>query len=261
MSERTSYAPGIPCWVDVMTPSRDEAKAFYGGLFGWTFEDQLEEGAVVYTQCFSAGRNVAGMGEMSAEMSAGGMPPSWSTYVATADVDATTKKVEAAGGSVVMPAMQIFDAGRMAMYQDPTGAMIHVWEAGTHFGAALVDEPYGFSWSELQTRDIEAAKAFYAAVFGWSAVTHEGEMDYTEYQLDGASIAGMMEMPPMVPAAVPAYWLTYFAVEDADATLAKAGELGGTTIVAPMDIEVGRFAIVSDPHGAVFAVMRLNETQ
>lgn len=261
MTERTSYEPGVPCWVDVMTPSRDAAKAFYGGLFGWTFEDQVQDGAIVYTQCFSGGHNVAGMGEMSQEMSAGGMPPSWSTYVATTDVDETTRKVEAAGGTVIMPAMQIFDAGRMAMYQDPAGAMIHVWEAGSHLGAALVNEPYGFTWNELQTRDVPGAIRFYEAVFGWKAVTHEGEMPYTEFQLGAASIAGMMGMPPMVPAEVPANWLTYFAVEEADATLTKLGELGGTMIMPPMDIDVGRFAVVADPHGAVFAVMQLKETQ
>jgi predicted enzyme related to lactoylglutathione lyase len=241
-----------------MARSRAEASAFYGALFGWTFEDQTDpDGAVVYTQVFSNGHNVCGLGEMTPEMAASGMPPFWTTYIATADADAAAAAVESAGGSVMMPPMQVFDAGRMAMFTDPTGASFAVWEPGTHFGAALVNEPVSLSWNELDTRDPDRAVAFYTDVFGWQADVHTGEMPYTEWMLDGEHLGGMMPMPPMVPAEVPSYWLTYFAVADTDATLARLQELGGAVMVPPMDIDVGRFAVVSDPAGAVFAVMQL----
>ena len=262
MSVRTSYEPGTPSWVDLMTPSRESATAFYGALFGWTFEEVSDpDGNVVYTMCFSGGKNVCGLGELSPEMQASGMPAAWTTYVATADVDETSAKVETAGGTVMMPATQVFEAGRMAMYLDPTGAAIAAWEAGEHIGAELVNEPYGFGWNELNTRDTQRAVEFYEAVFGWKGRGVAGPMNYTEWLLGDQSVGGMMPMPEMVPAEVPAHWITYFMVEDADATVAKLGELGGAVLNPAMDIEVGRFAVVADPAGAVFCVMKLAQPQ
>lgn len=266
MSKRTSYAPGIPSWIDLMTPSRADSKAFYSALFGWTFEDVADgEGNVVYTQCFSNGGNVAGIAEMGPEMRASGMPAAWSTYVSTSDIAETTKKAEAAGGSVVMGPIQVMESGQVAVYIDPTGAAVGAWQAQNHPGATLVNEPYGFAWNELNTRDTAAAMPFYAAVFGWEGRTMEGPMQYTEWYLEGSPkdavpVGGMLPMPEMVPAEVPAHWLTYFAVEDCDATAAKLTELGGTLINGPMDIPIGRFAVVQDPAGAVMCVMRLLET-
>jgi predicted enzyme related to lactoylglutathione lyase len=258
MPERKSYAPGTPCWVDLLARNRADAQSFYGALFGWTFEDSIgPEGEVIYTQCYSGGHNVAGMGEMSEEMAAGGMPQVWTTYIATADADAAAAAVEAAGGTVMMPPMQIMDVGRMAMFTDPTGAAFAVWEPGTHFGAALVNEPVSLSWNELDTRDPDRAIAFYTEVFGWSADTHTEPMPYTEWKLDGDTIGGMMPMPPMVPAEVPSFWLTYFAVADVDASSARVQELGGAVLMPAMDIDVGRFAVVADPGGTTFALMQL----
>jgi predicted enzyme related to lactoylglutathione lyase len=258
MPERKSYSPGTPSWIDLLARSRADAKAFYGDLFGWTFEDVTDpEGTVVYTQCFSDGHNVCGLGEMPAEMAEGGTPPFWTTYVATDDADATAAAVETAGGSVMAPTMQIFDAGRMAMFTDPTGASFAVWEPGTHPGAALVNEPVALAWNELDTRDPDRAVQFYGELFGWEAETHTEPMPYTEWHLDGEPIGGMMPMPAEVPPQVPSYWLTYFAVADTDATVARLQELGGTVMVPPTAIPTGRFSVLADPAGATFAVIQL----
>ncbi len=261
MSTRTSYVPGTPSWVDVMVPNRDAAKNFYGALFGWTFEDMPdpESANVVYTNCSSNGHLVCGLMELSAEMQAGGMPAVWSTYIDTADADETASRVTGAGGTVMMPVMDVFDIGRMAMFLDPTGAAFGVWQAKIHMGAGLVNEPYGFCWNELDTRDTAAASSFYDTVFGWKSQALEGPMDYFEWKLGDATVGGMMPMPEGMPAAVPNFWLTYFAVADCDVSVAQITELGGGLAMGPMDIPAGRFAVVHDPAGATFAVMKLAE--
>lgn len=258
MPERKSYAPGTPCWVDVMARSRGEAKTFYGELFGWTFEDVTDsEGAVVYTSCSSHGHRVCGMAEMTPEMIESGMPPFWTTYIATDDVDTAAASVESAGGSVVMPTTQVFDAGRTAMFLDPTGAAFAVWEPGAHPGAGLVNEPGALSWNELDTRDPDRAVEFYGAVFGWEPEVHAEPRPYTEWQLDGEPVAGMMPMPDGVPAEVPPYWLTYFAVAELDPTRARLQQLGGTVMTPPIEVAAGRLSVVQDPAGATFAVIQL----
>jgi predicted enzyme related to lactoylglutathione lyase len=257
MPVRTSYKPGTPSWTDLMTPSRDRSQKFYGSIFGWKFENQKDDdGNVVYVMCMQNGKSVAGMGEMSAEM-AQGMPPVWSTYISTSDLDATTKKVEAAGGSVMVPPTQVFESGRMAVYSDPTGAAVSAWEPAQHIGAELVNEPCSMAWNELDTRDVDAAKTFYSAVFGWKGETADGPIPYTEWQLGDATVGGMMPMPAEVPAQVPSYWLSYFAVADCDDTVARASKAGGTVMVPPMDIPAGRFSVLNDPEGAMFAVIAL----
>ncbi len=255
MPERTSYAPGTPSWIDIGTDV-EAAKTFYTGLFGWSTADAgpVEETGGYGFFTTADAKLLAGYGP---QQNPG--PPFWTTYIATDDADASAAKVEAAGGTVVVPPMDVMDAGRMAVFQDTEGAFFSVWQAGRHLGAEVVNEPGAFCWSELSTRDPEAAKAFYAAVFGWGAQASENEaMAYTEWQLGGESIGGMMDMPPMVPAEVPAYWLVYFAVEDTDASVARAKELGGMAMVEGMDTPAGRIAVLADPQGATFALISLS---
>ncbi len=254
MPEKTSYAPGTPCWIDIGT-DLEPAKAFYTALFGWSTADagppELTGGYGFFTD--ADGKTLAGFGP---QQNPG--PPFWSCYVAVADADETAAKVTAAGGTVVVPPMDVMDAGRMAVFQDPEGAFFSAWQAGNMIGSQVVTEPNAFVWSELNTRDPEAAKAFYPAVFGWDPQTSPGEdMAYTEWKVDGDSIAGMMEMPPMVPAEVPPYWLVYFAVTDTDATVARAKELGGQAMLEGMDTPAGRIGVLADPQGAAFAVITL----
>jgi predicted enzyme related to lactoylglutathione lyase len=176
--------------------------------------------------------------------------------VSVDDIEATTAKVAAAGGTVIAPPFDVVDAGRMSVIQDPTGAVLLPWQAKNHIGARLVNEPGAFAWSELTTPDVPKAAAFYEKVLGWGSVTHGEGMPYTEFTLDGTSIAGAMN-PPMP--GIPPNWGVYFSVADTDATVAQAKALGGALFAGPMDIEPGRFAVLADPQGAIFSVIKMNE--
>ncbi len=252
MPERTSYAPGTPNWVDIGTDV-DAAAAFYSALFGWSLVSAGPDAGGYGFFTNAAGKLIAGIGP---QQSPG--PPFWSHYVSVVDIDETTARVEAAGGTVVVPPMDVMEAGRMAVFQDAEGAYFSGWQPLGTIGCEVVSEPGAFCWSELDTRDPESAKAFYPAVFGWDFETSEGEdMPYTEWKLDGESIAGMMDMPAEVPAESPAMWLIYFAVDDTEAAVARAVDLGGSVLAQPMDTPFGRFAVLADPQDAFFAVIAL----
>jgi len=248
-----SYDHGVPSWVDLQSSNPAAARQFYGGLFGWDVEEGPPE-AGGYALAMLRGRAVAGIGPMMAPA-----PISfWSTYVNVDDADAIAAVVPGAGGQVYMPPMDVMDVGRMAVFADPAGAAFGVWQPGAHKGAGIVNEPNTLCWNELVTTDVEGCKAFYATVFGWGAATHgEGPSAYTEWQLGGRSIGGMMARPPQMPAEAPNYWGVYFAVEDCDAAVAKATGLGGSVALPPMDIEPGRFSLLADPTGAMFSVITM----
>jgi uncharacterized protein len=255
MSERTSYTPGTPCWVDLSTPDVEAAAAFYGELFGWEVPElpnSAEMGG--YRRAKKNGKDVAGMVSLMQE----GQPPAWSTYIAVADANATMDAVREAGGQVMFEPMEPADYGKMAAFIDPTGAICGVWQPNTFAGAELANEPGAFAWNELGTRDPAAAKAFYSAVFGLGTKDHDmGEMGtYTEWLVGEASVGGMMDVSGRVPDEVPAHWMTYFAVENADAAVETIKSSGGGVSFGPIDIPAGRFAIVTDPHGATFAVIQ-----
>jgi len=253
VAEFTAYAPGTPCWVDLASPDIEKSKAFYGALFGW---DAIVGGEDTggYVMFRKGGKNVAGAMSIMME----GQPTVWTTYVAVADADETIDKVKKAGGTAFVEPMDVTDVGRMAVFADPTGAAIGLWQPRAHIGADLANEAGTFCWNELQTRDTAAAKSFYADVFGWGAHTSDmGAMSYTEWKLGDNTIGGMIDMPAEVPAEAPAYWLVYFAVDDCDASVAKATELGAAAFVPPMDIEPGRFSVLADPTGAMFALIQM----
>jgi predicted enzyme related to lactoylglutathione lyase len=253
MTTFDSYKPGQPSWVDLSTSDAATSKRFYTGLFGWEVQEQGPE-AGGYALFTLGGKNVAGVGPIMME----GQPTAWTTYVNVADAAASVAKVKSAGGTVFVEPMDVLDVGTMSVFADPTGAALALWQPKAHHGADIANEPGSFCWNELQTRDTDAAATFYEAVFGWTASAADmGGMTYTEWKLGDATIGGMMPMPAEVPEQVPAYWLTYFAVEDCDATVEKAGGLGATTLVPPMDIEPGRFAVVTDPVGAAFGFIAL----
>lgn len=259
MSERTSYVPGTPCWIDLGTPDQDAAAGFYGGLFGWSVEaDENAEQTGGYRVAMLKGQAIGGVMKLMQE----GQPPAWSTYVAVEDADATVAKAREAGGAVVVEPMDVLDYGRMAFLSDPTGAVFGLWQPGKNIGAGLVNEPGAFSWSEINTRDPEAAKAFYGDVFGWSFEDKEfeGVGTYTTINVGEGAVGGLIDITGRVPDEVPANWLVYFAVEDTDATLAKLTASGGSVAHGPVDITgVGRFAVVQDPFGAAFAVIAPEE--
>ncbi len=253
-SSAPSYPPGTPMWVDLTSPDVQGAARFYGELFGWEAED-LGDQAGHYHMFRKDGKQVAAA---SPPMNPG-QPPAWTTYIATDDANATAAKVREAGGQVAMEPFDVMDAGRMAVFQDPAGAFIAVWQPGNHKGAELANEPGSFTWNELQTRDMNAAKQFYPKVFGWGVKDNAaGPMTYTEWQVNGRSIAGGMAMDPSMPANVPPNWLVYFAVDDTDAAAAKAQQLGGRIMMPPMDSPAGRFAVLTDPAGAAFAIIKIS---
>jgi predicted enzyme related to lactoylglutathione lyase len=257
MSERTSYTPGTPCWVDLGTPDIEAAAKFYAGLFGWSVEEgENSEQTGGYRQATLRGKPVAGVMPLMQE----GQPPAWSSYVSVEDADATAAKVREAGGNVLAEPMDVMELGRMAIFADPTGAVFGIWQPGTFVGAELVNEANALAWNELNTRDVDAAKTFYTAVFGlgYEDMEVENVGTYTMLKVGEDTVGGMLDITGRVPDEVPANWLAYFAVEDTDATLAKLEELGGSINMGPVDIVAGRFAVVSDPFGAVFAVIKPN---
>jgi uncharacterized protein len=255
MPEVSEHAPGTPSWVDLASPDPDASARFYGGLFGW---EATEPGPVEETGGYRMlqrdGRNVAGLGPTQSA----GQPAMWTTYVSTDDAETVAAKVREAGGQVMMEPFDVLGSGRMAVFADPAGAFLSVWQPLSHHGADVVNEPGSLCWNELATRDVEEAKAFYRAVFGWEGETNAyGETSYTEWKLGGRTIGGMIAMNEQWPAEVPAHWMVYFAVEDADAAASRVEELGGKVAVAPSDTPAGRFAVVNDPHGAVFSIIAL----
>lgn len=255
MSERTSYEPGTPCWIDLGTPDQDAAAEFYGGLFGWSVEeDENAEQTGGYRVGTLKGRAVGGVMKLMQE----GQPPAWMTYVNVEDADATAAKAKDAGGEVLVEPMSVLDYGRMAMLKDPTGAVFGIWQPGVNVGAGLVNEAGAFSWSEINTRDLEAAKSFYGDVFGWTFEDKEfeGVGTYTTISVGGKAVGGLIDITGRVPDEVPANWLVYFGNEDTDATVEKAKGSGGDVAFGPVDIGgVGRFAVLRDPWGAAFAVI------
>jgi uncharacterized protein len=255
MPKKSEYAQGTPSWVDLQTTDQSGAKQFYAALFGWSYDDEAMPQGGVYSMANLNGETVAAIAPMPPGVPEG-MPPMWSTYIAVDDADAAVEKVGPAGGQVMMPATDIGDAGRMAFVADPTGAVVGLWQAKQHIGATLVNESGALIWNELITDKPDAAMAFYEAVVGISTATMEmgPGQTYTLLKVNGEDVGGCMA-PPMPD--VPNHWHVYFAVDDADATAAKAAAEGGSITVEPFDIpSVGRSAVLADPQGAVFSVLK-----
>lgn len=251
MPEVTKYEPGDFCWPELATSDSDAAKRFYSGLFGWSAEDSPAGPDMVYTMLRQKGKNVGALYRIRPDQE--GMPPNWAVYIATNSADETTRKAEAAGGKTLMAPFDVMEIGRMAVLSDPQGAVFSVWQARQHIGTEIVGEPGTPCWAELDTTDPAAAMKFYTAVFPWKVKWNE---EYSEWQLGEKSIGGMMKIPKEW-GRVPPNWLVYFMVGDADASVAKAKQLGASVVVPPTDIpDAGRFSVLKDPQGAVFAVFR-----
>ena len=248
-----TYAPGTPIWVDLASPDIAGSVSFYGQLFGWQAQDLGEE-AGHYNMFRQDGKQVAAVaGKMDPNQ-----PTAWSVYVKTDDAAQTVKKAAEAGGNVLMEPFAVMDQGTMAVFADPSGAVISVWQPDKMSGAELLNTPNSFSWNELHTRDMNGARAFYTKVFPWATRVNEipGGGEYTEWLVNDKSIGGGMAMGPEMPANTPPHWLVYFAVADTDATVKRAQELGGTVMAPATDIPQGRFAVLVDPQGAAFGIIK-----
>jgi predicted enzyme related to lactoylglutathione lyase len=257
MTEMTTYRPGTPCWVDLGSPDLDASVGFYGAVLGWDVpESENPEQTGGYRIAQQRGKAAAGMMRLMQE----GQPTAWTSYVSVGDADATAEAVRDAGGNVMAEPMDVMELGRMAIFADPTGAVFGVWQAGSFAGAELVNEPGTFSWNELQTRDPDAAKSFYSDVFGWVFADQDmGEAGtYTTFRLadaeEGQGIGGLLDMRGRIPDEVPPHWLTYFTVESCDATMEEAKGKGANVAFGPMDLPMGRLAILTDPQGAAFGI-------
>ena len=257
MSVVTKHEPGSFCWPELATSDAAGAKTFYRGIFGWDATDSPAGPDMVYTMLQKSGKNVGALYGLGPEQK--GVPPHWNIYVTVASADQTARKAKELGGKVVMEPFDVMDIGRMAIIQDPQGAMICIWEPKKHIGAEVINEPGTLCWAELDTTDMDSAEKFYTALFGWGAKRSgeaANETPYTEWQRGGNSIGGMMTIPKEW-GPVPPNWLVYFMVTDVDETTKKAGQTGGHAIVPPMDIpKTGRFSVIGDPQGAVFAVFK-----
>jgi len=277
MLERDGYLPGVPCWVDTSQPDPEAAVAFYGGLFGWEFEDVMPPGSAGrYFIARLRGGDVAAVGSAP---EGGPSTAAWKTYVWVESADETASKVVDAGGRVLTAPFDVMDAGRMAVFTDPEGAAFCVWQAKEHRGARIVNEPGSLNFNGLNTRDAKGAKSFYGAVFGWQtlAAGGAGEMwrlpGYGEFlersdpglrrrmaesgAPDGFEdvVAALQPIPDDQPDA-PAHWSVTFAVDDADATAERAAALGGQVVVPPFDAPWVRMTVITDPQGATFTASK-----
>jgi len=261
MATVTQHAPGTFSWPELATLDQDGAKAFYTKLFGWEFNDNPMGPGETYTMLKLGGRDLGALYSMRKEERAQGIPPHWNSYVTVASADQAADKAKSLGGTVIAPPFDVMDAGRMAVISDPTGAVFCVWQPKQHNGAGVLGENGSLCWTELMTPDAGKARAFYTGLFGWTAEEKSmGPMGtYTTFQNSGVPAGGMMQLTKEM-AHIPPNWGVYFAVADCDATVARAGSLGGKTITPATDVPgIGRFAILQDPQGAVFAVIKLTE--
>ena len=280
MPERDGYIPGVPCWIDTSQPDPEAAAEFYGGLFGWEFENVLpKDSDAKYFIGRIDGKDAAAVGSIPE-----GAPPMalWNTYIWVDSADETAKQVKDAGGKVVTEPFDVMESGRMAVFADPEGAVFCVWEAKEHKGAQVVNEHGSLNFNGLNTRDADGAKKFYAAVFGWKTLdlgggtefwTLPGYGDHLETITPGirkqVKQAGGPEGFEDVVAAInpipddqpdtPPHWSVTFAVDDADPVAEKAAELGGKVIVPPFDAPWVRMTVLSDPQGATFIASKYVE--
>src|SRR5438105_5343743 len=258
MAEARTAIANKPVWVDLSSSDPAASREFYSKLFGWNVEVNPDPQYGGYGMAKINGKDVAGIGSKMSEDA----PTAWMLYIGTQNAEELAKKVQGAGGNVIAPPFDVGDQGRMAVFQDNAGAFISAWQPSAMSGFET-GTPGAFAWAELNARGFDKALGFYEKVFGWSAKRSEmgeGNPPYTEFQLGGNSIAGGMEMMPMVPAQVPSYWMIYFGVANVDESFKKATQAGAKELVGPQDFPGGRFAIVQDPQGAAFGILKMRDS-
>ena len=251
------HPPGDFCWLELATTDQNAAKNFYGALFGWNANDMPMGPNDVYTIFRLDGQDAAAAFTMRPEERAQGIPTHWQLYIAVDNADAAAKKITELGGTLVEAPFDVFDVGRMAVVRDPTGAFFSVFQSKKHQGLGITRDPGTFCWADLNTPDPGRAKQFYSGLFGWQLVTGEKDPSgYLHIKNGGQMIGGIPPVEHHAPN-TPPHWLSYFSVADVDASANKARELGGKIYAPPMTIEgAGRFAVLADPQGAVFALFK-----
>ena len=257
MAEMTAYTPSTFCWTDLSTTDATAAKQFYTELFGWAAVDTPVSPEMTYTTLQVEGKDVTALYQQGPEEQ--GMPPHWNSYVSVSSADDIAAATKTLGGTVLVEPMDIMDLGRMAIIQDPTGAVVGVWQPQSYIGAQLIGQPGTVCWNEIATRDTQQASAFYTQLFGWEArIQDMGSTLYTVFFNGDQMSAGMIQITADW-GDVPPHWMVYFAVNDCDASVEQAKLLGGQVLMPPMDIPgTGRFATLRDPQGGAFSVIKLS---
>jgi predicted enzyme related to lactoylglutathione lyase len=258
MPECEKHPAGTFCWAELCTTDSEAAKKFYCDMFGWDYHDDPVGPDAVYTMLQQQSKNVGALYQRNPQQAEQGVPPHWGSYVSVSAVDAAAGQARELGGHVIMEPFDVFDIGRMAVLADPTGAVFSLWQPRQHIGAQVKQEPGTLCWNELMTHDTDRAEAFYTALFDWKAQTDDvAGNPYTMFMLKDTPAGGMMSIQPEW-GEVPPHWLVYFAVADCEERAEWASAHGAKLIVPPTAIpEVGRFAIVEDPQGAVFGIVEL----
>ena len=241
-------------WHDLVTTDSAGAQAFYNKVAGWGTAPWGPP-EQPYTMWTANGTPIGGIGALSADEQAKGIPPYWMGHIATTDLDATVAQVPALGGAVLLPPTPIPTVGRFAIVRDPYGATFSAFqsenEAPGHEGPAAVGE---FSWRELATKDLDGALAFYGKLFGWTLGT---DMDmgpngiYRIFNRHDQMMGGMYLITEAMP--MPPSWLYYVRVADIDAAAGAVTAAGGAIVQPVMDIPGGKIFIATDPQGAMFA--------
>jgi len=250
-----SHKPGSFCWIELSTSDQNAAKKFYESIFGWTANDFPMGPDGVYTMFQLAGRDTGAAATLRPEQLAAKVPPHWMLYIAVQSADSAVDRAAKAGGKILMPAFDVMDVGRMAVIQDPTGAVFCVWQANKGIGIQLAGEPGTFCWADLNSPDPERAKQFYGEVFGWTFI-EDTLTGYFQIKNGDDFIGGVPPVRPQM-AHAPSHWLSYILVAECDATAAKAKQLGARFCLEPKSMEnIGRFSVLADPQGAVFAIFQ-----
>jgi hypothetical protein len=249
-----THPPGAFCWIELSTTDQNAAKSFYGSLFGWTPKDFPMGPNDFYTMFQLEERNTGAACTMRTEQRAQGVPPHWTIFIAVANVDEAASRVAGLGGKLMAPPFDVYDAGRMAVVQDPTGALFDLWQSKVHSGLGIAGVHGTLCWADLLTPDVQRAKSFYAGLLGWTITASENDPSGYLHIRNGEQYIGGMPPSSFSPPNTPPHWLAYIYVANCDETAAKCNQLGGKTLMAPMNIEkVGRMAVLADPQGAVFA--------
>jgi uncharacterized protein len=249
MGERTSHPPGTFSWTDLGAADADTAKRFYGDLFGWSFEDMPIPDGGFYSMARLDGREAAAIYRMQAEQ-----PPAWLSYVTVEDADARASRARELGATAIQEPFDVMEAGRMAVLQDPTGAVFAVWQPRESIGARIVNGHGALSLNQLNTTDPQRAQDFYNELFGWRAEAVDGgEQPYWGLFIGERLNGGMMQLPP--GAGAPPHWLVYFGADDVDAAAERIAELGGTVLVPKTPVPGGEILVAQDPQGAVFGLV------
>ena len=252
------YPQGTFCWSDNASTDMDAGKAFYAAVMGWETEDLPLGDDMFYTYLKHAGEPIVGIGPMMPDMQAQGIPSHWTSYVSVDEIEPILSKVAELGGTPMMEPMDIFESGRMAVFQDPVGATIGLWQPKQFHGGGLVNTPGAMCWNELMTREPEKARDFYGKLFGWEF--NKDERGYIMILNNGRPNGGILGMDESY--AMPSAWQTYFSVADIDSAIDRVKANGGSIHIGKTEAPgVGHFAMIGDPTGSVCTVIQMKEPQ